>query len=167
MPRSTPRFRLSRVIPMAVWCLVGGATTSALRPEPAHAQQLYVGGGAGYSISAHGNERGIAGFVGFETGGGWGARIEGMDTISLLFLTANVTFTMGPPDGTVRPYLVGGAGQAFDFDTGDPTVTAGVGFRVESRHFGIFTEARIAHLIGSFRSRPTIFPVLGGVRVIF
>lgn len=165
--RTSP-FRTARLTRIGVWCLLCGATTSALQPEPAHAQQFHVGGGAGYSVAADGlDDRSFTGFVGFETDGRVGARIEGMDTISLVFLTGNITFTLGALDRTVQPYLIGGAGEAFDFDSADPTVNAGLGFRVQSRHFAIFSEARVVHLIDTARPQPTIFPLLGGIRVIF
>ena len=78
---------------------------------PAYAQQFYVGGGYGYTFAraTPGYTRNLAFFVEFQSSEGpLGVRFEGNETMSLLFLTANVTYAFESRDAQFQPYLVGG-----------------------------------------------------------
>ena len=105
---------------------------------PAHAQQFYVGGGYGYTFAAAapGYTWNIAFFVEFESPEGpLGVRFDGHETISLLFLTANVTYAFGSRDAQFQPYLVGGFGTALDLSEQGYTLNAGGGLRVQIPQF--------------------------------
>jgi len=111
-----------------------------------------------------------AGFVGLESRGPLGVRLEGMETISVLFLTANVTYAFGSRDAQLhqlQPYLVGGVGLALAlFDKEELTLNVGGGLRLNLNSIlGLFAEARVFRLLDSIRSRPTIAPVTVGARV--
>ena len=139
---------------------------------PAHAQQFYVGGGYGYTFAAAaaGYTRNLAFFVEFQSSEGpLGVRFEGNETISLLFLTANVTYAFESRDAQFQPYLVGGFGTALDLYEQGYTLNAGGGLRL--RYFystlALFAEARVFRLFRSDEFRHTIAPVTVGVRVGF
>ncbi len=114
---------------------------------PAHAQQFYVGGGLGYTFALNGlgGARNIAAFVGLESRGPLGVRLEGNETISILFLTANVTYAFGSRDAQLQPYLIGGFGAGFEFfEEEELTLNAGVGLRLNlNSNLGLFAEARM------------------------
>ncbi len=115
---------------ICVWTVVL-ATCSA----PAHAQQFYVGGELGYTFALQGGRgaRNIAFLVELESRGPLGVRFEGNETISLLFLTANVTYAFGPRDAQFQPYLVGGFGVPFEvFAESDYALNAGGVFRSDT-----------------------------------
>ena len=140
---------------------------------PADAQQFYVGGGYGYTfaLKGSGGSRNLAFFVEFESSEGpLGVRFEGNETISLLFLTANMTYAFESRDAKLQPYLVGGFGTTFAvFGESEYTVNAGGGLRYRylNSKLAMFTEARVFRLLDSDESRPTIAPVTVGVRVGF
>jgi len=147
------------VIALALWSL------------PGQAQQVYLGGGLGYTFALNGADgaRNIAGSIGLETRGPLGFRLEGNETISLFFLTANASYTFGSREGQIRPYLIGGFGGTFAlFGQTELTVNLGAGvFLFLSSHLRIFAESRLFHLVKSDESRPTILPVTVGLHVLF
>jgi len=140
---------------------------------PAHAQQFYVGGGYGYTFAraTPGYTRNLAFFIEFQSPEGpLGVRFEGNETISLLFLTANVTYAFESRDAQFQPYLVGGFGTTFAiFDEPGYVFNAGGGLQL--RYFystlALFAEARVFRLFKSDEFRHTIAPVTVGVRVGF
>ncbi len=141
---------------------------------PANAQQFYVGGGLGYTfaLKGSGGARNIAFFVELESRGPLGVRLEGNETISLLFLTANMTYAFGSRDAQLQPYLVGGFGTALDIFEQGYTLNAGGGlrFRYLNSKLALFAEARVFRLLDSdppLTGRSTIAPVAVGVRVGF
>ena len=137
----------------------------------AHAQQFYVGGGLGYTFALEGSggTRNIAVFVELESRGPLGVRLEGNETTSVLFLTANVTYAFGSRDVPLQPYLVGGVGLALVvLDEEELTLNAGGGLRLNlNSNLGLFAEARIFRILDSNKSWPTIAPVTVGARVGF
>ena len=137
----------------------------------AHAQQFYIGGGLGYTFALNGlvGSRNYAVFVGLESRGPLGVRLEGNETTSVLFLTANVTYAFGSRDDPLQPYLVGGVGFALVlFDKEEVTLNAGGGLRLNlTSNLGLFAEARVFRILDSNKSRPTIAPVTVGARVGF
>ena len=140
---------------------------------PAYAQQFYVGGGYGYTFprATPGYTRNLAFFIEFQSPEGpLGVRFEGNETISLLFLTANVTYAFESRDAQFQPYLVGGFGTTFAiFDEPGYVFNAGGGLQL--RYFystlALFAEARVFRLFKSDEFRHTIAPVTVGVRVGF
>ncbi len=136
---------------------------------PAHAQQFYVGGGYGYTFAP--DTRNLAFFVEFQSSEGpLGVRFEGNETISLLFLTANVTYAFESRDAQFQPYLVGGFGTIFEL-FGEPgsVLNAGGGLRLKYFYptLALFAEARVFRLFKSDEFRHTIVPVTVGVRLGF
>ncbi len=140
---------------------------------PAHAQQFYVGGGYGYTFAraTPGYTRNLAFFVEFQSSERpLGVRFEGNETISLLFLTANVTYAFESRDAQFQPYLVGGFGIPFEvFDESGYVLNVGGGlrFRYPNSKMALFAEARVFRLLMSDEFRHTIAPVTVGVRVGF
>ena len=140
---------------------------------PADAQQFYVGGGYGYTFAraSPGYTRNLAFFVELESPEGpLGVRFEGNETISLLFLTANVTYAFESRDAQFQPYLVGGFGVPFAL-FGEPGAVINGGGGLRLRYFystlSLFAEARVFRLFKSDEFRHTIAPVTVGVRVGF
>ena len=138
---------------------------------PAHAQQFYVGGGYGHTFTRSGGTRNIAFFVEFQSPEGpLGVRFEGNETISLLFLTANVTYAFESRDAQFQPYLIGGFGTLLAvFDEPGAVLNAGGGLRLKYFYstLALFAEARVFLLSKSDEFRHTIAPVTVGVRVGF
>ena len=135
---------------------------------PAHAQQFYVGGGFGYTFALEGSggTRNIAGFVELESRGPLGVRLEGNETTSVFFLTANVTYAFGSRDVPLQPYLVGGVGLALVVNKEELTLNAGGGLRLNLNSIlGLFAEARLFRGLDNDKRRPTIAPVTVGARV--
>ena len=134
------------------------------RSAPAHAQQFYVGGGYGYTfVKGFRDRRNIAFFVELESRGPLGVRLEGNETTSVLFLTANVTYALGSRDAPLQPYLVGGVGTALTFNEEELTLNAGGGLRFNlNSKLALFAEARV--FLDSVKSR-LIAPVTVGARV--
>ncbi len=140
---------------------------------PAHAQ-FYVGGGYGHTFArraAPGFTRNVAFFIESESPEEpLGVRFEGNETISLLFLTANVTYAFESRDAQFQPYLVGGFGVPFTL-FGEPgfVLNAGGGLRYRylNSKLALFAEARVFRLFKSDEFRHTIAPVTVGVRVGF
>ncbi len=157
----------------AALLLAGVLVPAALAAQPieiGQAQKFYVGAGIGYTfaLSGSGGARNFAGSVGLETRGPFGIRLEGNETISLLFLTANGTYTFRSRDSHVRPYFIAGIGGAYDLSDGDLTVNGGGGFLLRlSSDARLFGEARVYQLIRSDEVRTTILPVTGGLQVVF
>ena len=143
----------------------------AVSPAPGHAQQVYLGAGLGYSFALNGLDgaRNMTVSFGLETRGPLGFRFEGNETISLLFLTANVSYTFGSREDQIRPYIIGGVGRTFAlFDPGEFTLNLGLGllFSLSSR-LRVFAEGRVFHLLNTDETRPTILPVTVGLQVLF
>ncbi len=139
---------------------------------PAHAQ-FYVGGGYGHTFARRatpGYTPNIAFFIEVESPEvPLGVRFEGNETISIFFLTANVTYVFGSRGARFRPYLVGGFGAAIGYFELGYTLNAGGGlrFRYPNSKLALFAEARVFHLVKVNESRRTIAPVTVGVRVGF
>lgn len=111
---------------------------------------LYGGAGIGYTAvldSGRGNRQGNRnwfGMVGLESEGPLGGRLEGAETMSRLWLSAELTFRLSPRGRPVRPYAAIGGGFVLDMSEVDPLLTAGAGLRVQvGRLIFLFTEARL------------------------
>ncbi len=139
---------------------------------PAHARQFYVGGGYGHTFAraTPGYTPNIAFFIEVESPEvPLGVRFEGNETMSIFFLTANLTYAFGSRGAQFRPYLVGGFGAAIGYIELGYTLNAGGGLRFgyPNSKLALFAEARVFRLLDSDESRPTIAPVTVGVRVGF
>lgn len=159
--RETPQHRSE--------CL-DGSPSNVLGPCPCTAS-LRRGYGHTFALKGSRGTRNLAFFVEFEgPEGPLGVRFEGNETISLLFLTANVTYALGSRDAQLQPYLVGGLGTPFALAGGGGlTLNAGGGlrFRYPNSKMALFAEARVFRLLMSDEFRHTIAPVTVGVRVGF
>jgi hypothetical protein len=129
-------------------------TTLALGVAPwaaAAAQTtLYAGAGIGYTAvldGGRGNRPGNRdwfGIDGLESGGPVGGRLEVAETISRLWLSADLIYRLSARDRTLRPYAVIGGGFVLDLSEVDPLLTLGAGLRVQVRPLiFLFTEARL------------------------
>ena len=116
---------------------------------------LYAGAGLGYTAvldGGRGNRQGNRnwfGTVGLESGGPVGGRLEGAETLSRLWLSAELTYRMTARDRRLRPYTVIGGGFVLDLSELDPLLTLGAGLRVQvRRQVFLFTEARLQWVPG-------------------
>lgn len=159
--------RTMRLIPMVTASMI----TLAVWSTPGQAQQVYLGGGVGHTFALNGLDgaRNFAGSIGLETRGPLGFRLEGNETISVFFLTANASYTFGSHESQIRTYLIGGVGGAFEVLEQEVfTVTLGAGvFSFLSSRLRMYAEGRLFHLVKSDESRPTILPVTAGLQVLF
>ncbi|HEX7336085.1 MAG TPA: hypothetical protein VF252_02660 [Gemmatimonadales bacterium] len=123
-----------------------------LGPWAAAAAQttFYAGAGFGYTAVVDGGlgnrqgSRNWFGMVGLESGGPVGGRLEGAETMSRLWLSADLTYRLSARDRQVRPYGVIGGGFVLDLSELDPLLTLGAGLRVQAgRLIFLFTEARL------------------------
>ena len=139
---------------------------------PAHAQ-FYIGGGYGHTFARRatpGYTPNVAFFIEVESPDvPLGVRFEGNETISIFFLTANVTYAFGSRGAQFRPYLVGGFGAAIGYFELGYTLNAGGGlrFRYPNSKLDLFAETRVFRLVKVNESRHTIAPVTVGVRLGF
>jgi hypothetical protein len=111
---------------------------------------LYAGAGIGYTAvldDGSGNREGnrnLQGMVGLESAGPLGGRLEGAETMSRLWFSADLTYRLTPRDRAVRPYALLGGGFVMDWSETDPLLTLGAGLRVQaSRLIFLFTEVRL------------------------
>ena len=111
---------------------------------------LYAGAGFGYTAVLDGGSgnregnRNWQGMVGLESGDPVGARLEVAETMSRLWLSADLTYRLTSRDRALRPYAVLGGGLVLDMSDVDPLLTLGSGLRVQlSRAIFLFTEARL------------------------
>ena len=111
---------------------------------------LYAGTGIGYTPVLDGGRsnrqgnRNWFGMVGLEGSGSLGGRLEGAETISRLWLSADLTYRLSARDRPVRPYAVLGAGFVLDLADVDPLLTLGAGLRAQARRLiFLFIEARL------------------------
>ncbi|UCF21507.1 MAG: hypothetical protein JSU87_09020 [Gemmatimonadota bacterium] len=136
----------------------------------AAAQSFYFGGGIGRTLALEGapDARNIVGFVGLESRGRLGVRLEGNETISYLFLSLNGTYTFGPDDSRLRPYAIGGIGLAIElYEPEIVTLNLGGGLRFDIvRHLRLFGEARVVRLLGDEARRSTIAPLNVGLQIV-
>jgi hypothetical protein len=114
---------------------------------------LYAAAGIGYTAvvdGGRGNRQGNRnwfGMVGLESGGPVGGRVQGAETISRLWLSADLTYRLSARDHPLRPYAVIGGGFVGDLAVGsgvDPLLTIGAGLRIQVRRLiFLFTETRL------------------------
>jgi hypothetical protein len=140
---------------------------TALAFAAAGAQSVHVGAGLGPTVVFDGDgDRNVMGFVGVGLPAGVGFRLEGMDTVDLVLLTANLTLTTSAQGRFIRTYLVVGGGGAVDLDVIDPEINAGLGLALPLvPGLNLFGEARLHRLLDSERSRKTLLPITFGVRI--
>jgi hypothetical protein len=111
---------------------------------------LHAGAGAGYTgvvdegRGSRSGNRNWFGMVGVETKGPVGFRLEGAETMSRLWMSADLTYRLGAHERPIRPYSFIGAGFVLDWSKTDPLLTLGAGLRIQaSRLVFLFTEARL------------------------
>jgi hypothetical protein len=138
-------------------CAVLITLALGLSPWAAAAAQttLYAGAGVGYTAvldGGRGNRQGNGnwlGMVGLESGGPVGGRLEAAETMSRLWLSADLTYRLNPRDRPLRPYAVIGGGFVLDWSEVDPLLTLGAGLRAQLRPLiFLFTEARLQWVPG-------------------
>jgi hypothetical protein len=138
------------------------------RPASASSQGFHVGGGVGPTavLDGEGGNRNITGFVELQAPFGLGARLDGMETVSLFFLTANLTYMTSAQSRFVQTYVVLGGGVAVDVGEGDPEIHGGVGLAIPLvPGLRLFGEARVHRLLNSERERKTFLPFTFGLRL--
>jgi hypothetical protein len=123
-----------------------------IAPEVAEGAQttLYAGGGVGYTsvlddgLGNRAGNRNWFGVLGLESAGPVGGRLEGAETISRLWLSADLVYRFRARDRALRPYALVGGGFVLDVSEVDPLLTLGAGLRVQvQRLFFLFSEARL------------------------
>jgi hypothetical protein len=132
---------------------------------------LYSGGGLGYTAVLDGGRgnRNWFGMVGLESGSPVGGRLEGAETMSRLWMSAELVYRLSARDRKLRPYAVLGGGFVADLSDVDPLLTLGAGLRVQVRRLVfLFTEARLQWVPGipAARGEPElILPLTAGVGI--
>jgi len=138
-----------------------------LSPRPGAGQSEYLAGGVGPTpvLEGGGGNRNWFGMAGYP-GRGIGFRIAGAETVSRLWLTADLTIQPRTPR-LVRPYALLGAGIAIDFGETDPVFNVGGGIRVQvERVVFLFGETRLQTAAGSAAGSPrTILPITFGLGI--
>jgi len=137
-------------------------------PASAWSQGFHVGGGVGPTavLDGEGGNRNITGFLELQAPFGLGARLDGMETVSLFFLTLNLTYMTSAQSRFVQTYVVLGGGMAADLGEGDPEINAGAGLAIPVvPGLRLFGEARVHRLLGSERERKSFLPFTFGLRV--
>lgn len=111
---------------------------------------LYAGAGIGYTaVLDHGRgsregNRNWFGVAGLESRGPVGGRLAGAETMSRLWLSADLTYRLNSRGRQLRPYAVMGGGFVLDLSELDPLLTLGIGLRAQIRPLlFLFTEARL------------------------
>jgi hypothetical protein len=128
-----------------------------LGPQESAAAQttLYAAAGIGYTAvvdRGQGNPQGNRnwfGMIGLESVGPLGGRLEGAETVSRLWLNADLTYRLSTRDRPLRPYALLGGGFVMDLSEVDPLLTLGAGLRVQARRLVFcFAEARLQWVPG-------------------
>ena len=138
-----------------------------LMPVRATAQALYTAAGLGPTpvLEGRSGNRNWFGMVGYQGAGTLGGRLSGSETLSRLWLSADLTVQPGARWRPVRPYLLVGAGVVLDLSESDPLLSAGAGMRGQLTRlvFG-FLEVRLHAIPGSATTGPsTILPITLGI----
>ena len=131
------------------------------------AQVMYAAGGVGPTpvLEGRSGNRNVFGTVGYQGRGSLGGRVSGVETVSRLWLTADLTFQPAGTQRVWRPYALVGAGVVIDFSETDPVIAAGAGLRAQlQRSVFAFAEVRLHSVIGSPASGPhRILPITFGL----
>ncbi|HEX6616237.1 MAG TPA: hypothetical protein VF046_08035 [Gemmatimonadales bacterium] len=152
--------RLAGAVPLLV------LTLGLLPATRAPAQAIYAAAGAGPTpvLDGHSANRNLFGMVGYRGPRSLGGRVSGSETVSRLWLSADLMFEPGPRGRAVRPYLLAGAGVVVDLRQSDPLLSAGAGVRGRlSRLVFAFLEARVHAIPGSSTGPGVIVPLTFGV----
>jgi hypothetical protein len=151
------------------WALLGlmAACAALLGARPAAGQSLYAAGGLGpTSVLDDGgpSRRNYVGAIGWPGRRGIGVRVSGTETLSRLWLAAELTVQPGRPR-RMRPYGTLGAGFAVEFSETDGFVAAGGGIRVQvQRLIFLYGEARLLTIPDRPRGSPGAnIPITFGV----
>jgi hypothetical protein len=151
---------------LAIAILPTVAGLTLLSPRPGSAQSAFVAGGVGPTAVIEGGSgnRNWFGMAGYPGRRGIRFRLAGAETVSRLWLSADLTLQPATPR-VVRLYGLVGAGLAIDFNETDPVITVGGGLRVQwHRLIFLFGEARLQTIPGSSLGNPgTIMPLTFGV----
>lgn len=131
------------------------------------AQSLYAAAGVGPTpvLESRSGNRNWFGTIGYQGGEAVGGRLSGVETVSRLWLTADVTYQPAKAPSVWRPYALVGGGVAVDFSETDPVFAAGAGLRAQlHRSIFAFAEARFLTVLGSTESGPRrILPITIGL----
>jgi hypothetical protein len=148
-----------------------------LAPETAANAQtvVYAGAGIGYTaVLDHGRgswegNRNWFGMAGLESGGPLGGRLAAAETMSRLWVSADVTYRLSTRDRPVRPYAVLGGGFVLDLSEIDPLLALGMGLRVQiGRLVFLFSEARlqwVPSMPATSTQAKLILPLTAGVGI--
>jgi hypothetical protein len=138
-------------------------------PVTAVAQTVYAAGGVGPTpvLDGQSGNRNWFGMVGYRGPHALGGRLSGSETVSRLWLSADLTVEPWAHGRTLRPYLLVGGGVVADFSEKDPLLSAGAGVRGRlSRLVFAFLEARVHAILGAAASGPdAILPITIGIGV--
>ena len=139
----------------------------ACSPAALGAQSMYAAAGLGQTpvLESRSGNRNWFGTIGYQGREAMGGRISGVETVSRLWLTADVTYQPAKAPSVWRPYALLGAGVAVDFSETDPVLGAGAGLRAQlQRSIFAFAEARFLTVVGSTASGPRrIRPITVGL----
>jgi hypothetical protein len=150
--------RIARVVLLAGLVLLSARSGAG--------QSAYVAGGVGPTPVLEGGpgNRNWFGMAGYPGRRGIGFRVSGAETVTRLWLSADLTVQPGTPR-RVRPYGLLGGGVVLDLSESDPVLTLGGGLRVQlQRLIFLFGEARLQTIPGSSLGNPeTILPITFGL----
>lgn len=136
-------------------------------PTRAAGQAVYAAGGVGPTpvLDGRSGNRNWFGMVGYRGPHALGGRVSGSETVSRLWLSADLTFEPGARGRAVRPYLLAGAGVVVDLRESDPLLSAGGGVRGQlSQLVFAFLEVRVHAIPGSADAGPSgILPITLGI----
>jgi hypothetical protein len=151
----------------AICAIVLFVLAFGLIPARTTAQVVYAAGGVGPTpvLDGRSGNRNWFGTVGYRGPRALGGRLSGSETVSRLWLSADLTVEPWARGRTVRPYLLVGGGVVVDLRESDPVFSAGGGVRARLTRlvFG-FVEARVHAIPGSASSGPgAILPITLGI----
>lgn len=133
----------------------------------AAAQVLYAGAGVGPTpvLDGRSGNRNWFGMIGYQGPRALGGRLSGSETVSRLWLSADLTYQPGAPVRVLRPYAFVGGGVVLDLSDTDPLLTVGAGLRARlERLIFMFVDVRLHAIPGSTNSGPSaILPITFGL----
>jgi hypothetical protein len=128
-------------------------------------QTLYMAAGVGPTpvLQGRSGNRHSFGVIGYQGPKGVGLRLSGTETVSRLWLSADLTIQRRL--GVLRPYGLLGGGMVVDLGESDLLLTAGAGLRAQLHGLMfVFIEARVHGIPGSTTATSrTILPITIGL----
>jgi hypothetical protein len=157
---------------MRVHLATGATIMAVLSPCVVRAQSFYAGGGLGPTVvldapnESRSTYPNVYGVLGWASQGPLGARLEGAETYSRVWLSLDAVYRLGDLGSAIRPYAFAGPGVVIDLSRSDPLVNFGGGvWWNASPPLALFAECRFHELLSGASPGQSVLPITLGIAV--